>query len=686
MPRLILPLLLAFNVFAADQPVATPKIGPEHVARLAVRIASNGHGFLRATSSYDGIGVSVVDEAHGVRVSAAAPVPVPSILVDFFAIGDAYFLTYAAVHTIYVVRVDVDGGAIHFGQPVAVSGAWSAAACRSRGGDRALIVTNEGRIVVLDQNGMVVGGTEVEDAIMPATAANDDGFLVAWLSTSSNVRASFTTNGSSATKAVDVGAGHPPGDIEDRPGVASDGASFLVAWALGSEIRASVVARDGSSAAQARTIASAAFIHGARVFWDGVDYGVLYTVRRALLGPSQVFLQRVMRDGSLLGEPIAISSSEVESVNPVAATANGSTLVSWIESASCSSPSFDADQVLINGADVRPIAVDRPLAPGDQAEASAVAIGDKVVVAFTEATDRRRLRVDGNTVDGVSQSAPAIATNGDVIMTTWIDRRASDCAPIVVAATASASIVLSDDVDASATPTIAWSGSEFVVVWARRNDHALMAKRVGANATPVDIDVQLIAPGEEPQPYVIFDNAHPRLIASNGELVLVWNHSHSVYIPLYPNPTPGKFEIRALRLSRTLGVLSSQRVIAANATSPGVATNGRELLILWHDRDGVHATRLSSSLQPLGESLIASGAPYGPLPSISWSGDHHLAAIGDLIESIGIDGRATLLQTLPSPVAESIVVGDTVIYGTGQPRRLFARVITTAPRRRSVSR
>jgi len=56
----------------------------------------------------------------------------------------------------------------------------------------------------------------------------------------------------------------------------------------------------------------------------------------------------------------------------------------------------------------------------------------------------------------------------------------------LMASVAGKSLILSTDVWPDTLPAIVWDGSEFVAVWERANDHALMAIRIAADGTGCD--------------------------------------------------------------------------------------------------------------------------------------------------------------------------------------------------------
>jgi len=333
----------------------------------------------------------------------------------------------------------------------------------------------------------------------------------------------------------------------------------------------------------------------------------------------------------------------------------------------------------LRGNELSNVPSDTPPAPGEQAQVSAVAIGDRIVAAFRETTDKIRLRIVGSGDEissGTAQRSPALATDGASLAVVWMDNRASDCTPVVMASAAGKSLILSTDVWPDTLPAIVWDGSEFVAVWERANDHALMAIRIAADGTAIDTAPQLIVAGQEPQPFVSFSNASARLIAVDGELILVWGAYRSVYIPLYPYPTPGTFEVKAIRLSRSLMPLVSPRVISKHGITPAAATDGKNLLVVWRDDSNAIATRLSPMLEPLGESVIIANVGSSTVPSVAWKDDHYFVAVGNDVELVSREGRPLGATAHLDAATESIVVADTVIYAKGGV--LLARPLSAA--------
>jgi hypothetical protein len=234
--------------------------------------------------------------------------------------------------------------------------------------------------------------------------------------------------------------------------------------------------------------------------------------------------------------------------------------------------------------------------------------------------DGAGLRLRGSAVD---QNHSAIATDGQRLFVVWTESDSATAKALygaVVSAGTSLSanaLLLSRDADYSSDPAVVWNGETFTVVYHRTYTAggefaALRVDRSGNVVDPFPVALTASQPSGE----------NPRLAWSGSDYLLVWQRIYDPFVYL-PEPIPCvpltalPGELRAQRLSAALTAVGPQLELASTTNyddylldvqDVDVAFAGNQWLVLWYDRrtQSVSYARIDQNgtrLDPLNGSI-----------------------------------------------------------------------------------
>lgn len=580
-------------------------------------------------------------------------------------------------------------------------------------------VSREG--VLLDPHGLAIC-TAPSDQLVPAVAANGGDFLVVW---EDQRNSGFEDYGADVygARVTDAGAVLDPKGIAVRvspvdqfsPAVASNGADWLVVWQQGSyNIHGARMSKDGRMRDYAIGIClSWGDQRKPAVASDGQDFLVAWYDTRAASGGT--FGARVSGGGAVLDPDGILMSSQPRFEGNTAVAYNGLCyLVVWIgyHKQGQGWPRFEVPDlfgamVSQAGTLIEPgeIKLRESIAPtlswwGRPAVAAAGSDflaawavpqqGANGVFALRLSSDGIPSRVTLDTA-GRAQFSPAVASLGNEFLVVWQDTRNapsySDTPPPDIYGARLASdgtvlnpggTVLSTKSSPAALPSVAFNGSNYLVVWqdytwgpqrgiygarldalGKTLDYSRMAlgtmgylgraPAVAANgpdflvvwadnrnAAGSKLDIygaRVLGTGLAPDANAIPICTAPgdqrrATVAANGEHWLVvwedWRNEASTYSDIY-----------GARIGRG-GQVAEPGGLAICATSadqftPAVASNGKDFLVVWqHDGDifGTPVTKNGSVVHPLG--LPLSAAPDTQLaPTVASNGTDYLVVWAD---------------------------------------------------------
>jgi hypothetical protein len=182
--------------------------------------------------------------------------------------------------------------------------------------------------------------------------------------------------------------------------------------------------------------------------------------------------------------------------------------------------------------------------------------------------------------------------------------------------------------NAQSAPAVAWDGTNFLVVWADNRSspiydtccssptydiYGARVNSAGSVLDPVGIPISTAT-----------DSQHFPAVAWNGtNFLVVWQDFRS-----------GDYDIYGARVSGSGGVLDAAGIpistAASTQTSPAVAWNGTDYLVVWQG-PGISGARVSGAgvvLDPVGIPISTSGGA----PAVAWNGTNFLVVwtVGDI--------------------------------------------------------
>ena len=258
----------------------------------------------------------------------------------------------------------------------------------------------------------------------------------------------------------------------------------------------------------------------------------------------------------------------------------------------------------------------------------------------------RRVAEDGALIDGdirisgpeavANEVDPAIAWNTTEYLVVWSDdRKAGLRGTDIYGQRLSAAgepvgdafrISGAGALDYEAKPAVAWTGSEFLVVWedgrnsAERNTD-IYGRRVSAAGEPQGSDIRISGTN------AVADEVSPTLAWTGGEFLVVWSDSR--------NEVDRGWDIRGRRVS-VAGAPDGKdfRISGTSATAddsvPAVSWSGAGYLVVWQDwrllpdrQTDIYGRLVSVAGKPTGANFRVCGPEatgWDWVPAVSWGG------------------------------------------------------------------
>lgn len=692
---LLLPLLfVAAWTVRADAPIAPPRFGSSPEFPLAWQLATNGEEYLLAWSVEARTQFAALNERG--EVIRDAGLDSAAGVADVIAVQRDYLVVLGTS----LVIVDADTLAVTRTHATPFSGSNSVLATD---GTTALLANGSGyaRIVDADGDSIVPDFAFVEGGTSAIGAAGADGsYLLVWLEQLQDstrlVRTVMRGNGETVSDAATLITLDSTKRVAfGRRSVASNGRNFLVSWQSGTAVNVALVSPYGEVLAPPVTIADWDYTDAPQVAWNGREFVVVLEARDTT-GEADIIALRIDAQGKPIGNTQSVAGGPAPQYHAAVATTGRSTLAVWGEFAKC----YEAGYGGLMARTIEPLGPIATVSRGVGAREvpAAADAGETTLVAWVERGALRRVRAAllpyGTEIDlaatTYAQDSPAVGTNGDAYLVVWTELH-DDCttslSAIIVDRNGHAGPVrtLAQNAHTKTRPSIAWNGSEYVVVWERTAATQLVGLRVAPDGTPIDADPIALTASYPDVIFYTHRTGFPAIVWTGQEYLAVWTFSRISYIPLYPDPPP-ILEIRARRFDRSLLPLGVESVLATKAYGSSLAWNGTEALALWQGNGGVHAARIGRDGDVLATHLLGPNTnPTPPSLSIAWTGHNWVATGGAQLLRIRADGSFQSRTDLGASVGASTVTPTLVAYqrDDGAVTQVFTRKLAR-PRRRAV--
>ncbi|UCF79297.1 MAG: T9SS type A sorting domain-containing protein [Candidatus Eiseniibacteriota bacterium] len=527
-------------------------------------------------------------------------------------------------------------------------------------------VTSDG--VVLDPDGIAISTAPLTQRY-PALAFDGTNYLVAWQDyrrgTWDICGARVSSEGVVLDTAGIVISIGPQGKAD--PEVAFDGKNYLVLWGdsrgdswdiYGTRVDVNGVVLDSSGIG----ISTAAMDQGcAEAVFDGTDYLVVWHDKRNGVD-LDIFGTRVTSDGTVLHpEGFVVFSGSEQQLHPAVALGSSSHLVVWEDGL------FSADicggRVTSDGMALDPEGIPISLGANEQDWPAVAFDGVNYLVVWQD--DRAgpewdiygmRVGSDGEALDDKAlaictapgdQGYPAAGFDGSNYLVVWEDY-ANGPADIRGARVGADGIVLdpasleiSIQPNNQYDPSIAFDGTNYLVVWADARDgesYDIYGTRISRDGVVLDPEGMPISIGRGGQ-FV------PSVAFGPGMYLVVWADTRN---------DEWNTEIYGARLIPDGLLLDPAGFRISSGLyrryCPDVASDGVNFLVVWDGQGGIQGTRVSGSGVVLDTAAIsispASGNPYiGPTVGfdetdfiVVWEGTLDYSSLDILGSRVSSDG------------------------------------------------
>jgi phosphoribosylformylglycinamidine (FGAM) synthase PurS component len=516
-------------------------------------------------------------------------------------------------------------------------------------------VTPQG--VVLDPSGIAVS-TAAYEQCLPTVAFDGANFLVAWEDYRGGVADIYAARMSPQGTVLD-----PQGiaistatSWQFSPAVAFDGTDFLVAWEDNrsdpdGDIYATRVTSQGvvldPSGIAVSTAANEQYLPA--IAFDGANCLVAWDDARLSPDQRDIYAARVTSQGVVLDPSgIAVSTDTCYQSSPAIGFDGANFLVAWRDTRNGSDCDIYAARVTPQGTVLDPQGIVTSTEVRDQ-QFPAVGFGAADFLVVWE--DRRsgvadvyaaRVTPQGSVRDlsGIVvstaaswQLTPAIAFDGANYLVVWQDGGGSPLHEYDIYAARvtpqgvmidSAGIAVSTAGDDQSAPSVAFDGTNFLVVWedGRHDTSDIYAARVtpqGEVLDPLGIAVST----------AVYGQCHPAIAFDGANFLVTWDDERRA-------PS----DIFAARVTPQGTVLDPTGIAVSTAAqtqeSPAVAFDGDNFLVVWedyrsHSTYNIYAARVTSSgavLDTGGIAVSTAGGNQGS-PAVAFDGVNFLAAWND---------------------------------------------------------
>lgn len=600
---------------------------------------------------------------------------------------------------------------------------------------------------ILDPTPFVVSAGVTEE-LDPSVASGGTDYLVAWEDNRSG-----TTTDIYAARVTAAGVVLDPNGILVRataedPSAAGNATIYLVSYtdfaSTTRDVRASRVTRSTGIVGTSTSVASDATYDEdeSEVVSNGTDFLVVFEDEtNSTTNLTDISVRRFTSTGAANGSKVRIAGS-IEDEEEVQATRIGSDFyVGWLRGGATSGAvyggRFTNAGVALDGAEGVPVTTsvrNRIALASDGSnvcflERSTEIVARMITGAGTVVSPTTSLV----TTQANPEYEPALASNGTVYFVVFTDQRGTGFPGIYGARISGSGAPLDPAGIAIATsvstgydaPTVASNGSDFVVGYLT-STNAPRCKRVSGDGAVLDataitlastgidlafgsngtnylatwsaggnISGRLLYPNGVLDPTTIAISAatgtqgRPAVSSNGADYLVAWEDNRIATIDVY-----------AARVTGTGTVVDATGIIVSNAaadqTTPAIASNGSDYLVVWADaRNGasdIYGSRVTSAgvtTDAVGLA-ISLGTNAQTVPSTAWNGTDYLVVWADMRNSTSdvFGTRVSPLGVVESANAATLFAGDAAtaetdpVLASGAPLEfllVYERPIATVP-------
>ncbi len=481
-------------------------------------------------------------------------------------------------------------------------------------GIRGARVTPQG--TVLDTQGFTISLMWVDDSVFPAVEFDGDNFLAVWENGSSGICGARVTPQGTVLDPNGLALSH---GFLYFPDLAFDGENYLVVWyddILPGDIFGVRVTKDGTvlDTADIRITRALRLQTKPCAAFGGTDFVVAWQDYRDDGVRPDIYGARVTPQGAVI-EPdgFLVSMAASGQANPVAAFDGENYLAVWQDGRNNNVKVYGA-RVTANGTVLDPSGFPIVQTSGDQWYPDAAPLGSNFLVAWQDLGDvgirGARVTSGGVVLDPLglviseasgAERTPAVACDSATYFVVWHDTR-NDEGDIYGARMSADGTVLDPEgipvsraAGSQESPSIAWDGANFLVVWDELGGNPeIRGARVAPDGTLLDSTGFLIWRGRSRQ-------SRPSVAHGDSNFLVVWEDRRGLT----------GYDVTGARVSPAGVVLDTAGIEIAVAEGqqcvPDVVYHGAGFLVVWQDlKAGGLADIHGAFVSPAG-TVLSSG-------------------------------------------------------------------------------
>ncbi len=500
------------------------------------------------------------------------------------------------------------------------------------------------------------GGTQTS----PAVASNGTDYLVVWADDRGGDVDVYGARVSQAGTVLDsLGIPIAPAlNAQQSPSVAFDGTNYLVVWSdgrrgSGTDIYGARVSPAGSVLDPSGLVLSSSSVFNLlksapAIVFDGTNYLIVWDEKTGFTGPANLLGLRVSPAGTPLGSPFTVSDATGNQLAAALAFDGTNALAVWQDDRSGAGSDIYATRISPAGVVLDPGGIAVSTQAATQASPTVAFTGSAYLIAWEDYRNQLTTGIDlygarvsqgGAVLDGSAlplveaastQAQPALASVGSQYLLAWQDLRAGSLDVYAARVAGTGAVLDAPGVQVAAAPgtqsmvAVASNSTQALITWSDDRTADIIGARVDASTALTVLD---------PAGFTVSLSANsetsPAVAFDGTNHLVVWQDNRG-----------NGFDIYGVRVSGSGTVLDPAGFVISAASghqrNPAVSFDGTNYLVAWEDtRNEATGDIFGARVSPSGTVLDAEGLPLclrfssQAHPAVAFDGTNYLVVWDD---------------------------------------------------------